>query len=58
MIRKNTFAWFIGLVAVLSPATGAAVSGENPGTLSIVPDQIRIGAFYHGTELQISANVD
>lgn len=58
MIRKNLTAWIIRLVSAISLTTCVGVSGENPGTLTIAPGQIRIGAFYHGAEVRISANVE
>jgi uncharacterized protein (TIGR02186 family) len=57
MIRKRVAKWHFHLVLILSAVCATAVAGENPGSLTIVPDQIKIGAFYHGAKVQVSANV-
>ena len=57
MTRKKAAAGLICLISVLSFTCNVAVSGENSGTLAIVPDVIRIGAFYHGATVQVSGSV-
>lgn len=57
MARKQAAGLFFYLVSSLLPVTSiAAGSEEIQSTLIVVPEQIRIGAFYHGAELQISSN--
>lgn len=57
MIRKHATTGFICLVSILYFACGVAVSGEDTGTLTMVPNQIHIGAFYHGSVVQVTASV-
>jgi len=57
MAGNRKIEWFIYLVGIALVAGSTVFADENQDSLKIVPDQIRIGTFYHGTEIQVSANV-
>jgi uncharacterized protein (TIGR02186 family) len=55
MAGRRRIGWFIGLLAAMSMACTTAFAGEASGSLTVVPNQIQIGAFYNGSEVRISA---
>jgi uncharacterized protein (TIGR02186 family) len=57
MVGKHEIRQIFFLVAIMLIACSAAFADENKDSLNIVPDQIQIGTFYHGAEVQVSANV-
>jgi uncharacterized protein (TIGR02186 family) len=58
MIAKHKYDVIIFvMVSILLTSFGIA-TGENENTLDVVPDQIQIGAFYHGAEITVTANVE
>lgn len=59
MAIRNAAGWLYLLILILPVARDSAISGETPdtSTITIVPEQIRIGAFYNGVEVKVAANV-
>lgn len=56
MTEKCRMKWLACLVMAISLTCAAARAGESPGSLTVVPDQIQIGTFYHGTRVRVSAD--
>ncbi len=47
----------MGLICIATSSYANNVIGENPIKLSVVPDHIRVGTTYHGTEVLFEANI-
>lgn len=50
--------WLTWLIITISAAWAAAYGDNGSGSLTIIPDHIRIGTFYDGSRVRITANTD
>jgi uncharacterized protein (TIGR02186 family) len=57
MSRKRNVRWLVCLAGIVLLTRVVSLAGENLGPLTVEPDQIRVGTFYDGCEVHVSATV-
>lgn len=57
MTSKHKIFWFICLLGIVLMAEGATPADESMDKLTIVPDQVQIGTFYHGSNVDVMATI-
>ena len=58
MIAKYNISRIIIAMASAFVIAGGISAEENQTKLNVIPDRIEIGAFYHGTRITVTADVD
>lgn len=55
---KVLLIWLVLIILPIVAVSSLTSTGENQNALNIVPDRIRIGTFYHGAEVSVTADVE